>query len=274
MLKQRIATAILLIALLLVALFVLPSLGVALLFGAFGVAAAWEWGGLCRWRRATRVGYIAIVVAVGAALLMAVRADRAVAAVVFGVAALWWLLVLIVLVRGTNGIFESNGGRWLAGILTLVPAWLAVSFLHDTDPDRPLLLLSLLLVIGFADSGAYAVGHVFGRTKLAPAISPGKTVEGVIGGVITAMLLGYVCGTMIWHLQGARLGVWIGLAIGSMLISVVGDLAESKMKRLAGVKDSGRLLPGHGGVLDRIDALTAAAPVFALGWLAAFDARA
>jgi phosphatidate cytidylyltransferase len=104
-----------------------------------------------------------------------------------------------------------------------------------------------------------------GRTKLAPHISPGKTVEGVAGGVLAVVLLAWLCGTMLWKFEGILLAMWTGLAALTALFSVAGDLTESKLKRIAGVKDSGRLLPGHGGVLDRIDALTAAAPVFGLG---------
>jgi phosphatidate cytidylyltransferase len=244
------------------------------LFGVFIAAGAWEWSGLCLRRTPARIGYVAIVVALGVAATSAVIASHPLAIMTFVFACAWWLLVLVVLAGSVDGIFQTQEGRALAGILVLVPAWAALGFLHEADANRPLLVLFVLVLVGIADTAAYAAGRVFGRTKLAPAISPGKTVEGVIGAIVAVALLAAAAGAAIWHLRGARLGVWTALAVVTALISVLGDLAESKMKRIAGVKDSGRLLPGHGGVLDRIDALTAAAPVFALGWLAAFDARA
>ncbi len=103
-------------------------------------------------------------------------------------------------------------------------------------------------------------------------MSPGKTVEGLIAGAAAAVLLGYFCGTMIWRLDGRPLGLWVAFAAAVALISVLGDLSESKLKRVAGVKDSGTLLPGHGGVLDRIDALTSAIPAYTLGWLVLMQA--
>jgi phosphatidate cytidylyltransferase len=162
----------------------------------------------------------------------------------------------------------------IAGVLTLVPAWAALGWLHLGDPGAPRLLLFVLLLTVAADTAAYFAGHAFGRTRLAPAISPGKTVEGVAGGVAGVVLLAYFYGTMVVDLHGSALALWLALAAASGLVSVLGDLNESKLKRIAGAKDSGTLLPGHGGVLDRIDALTAAAPTFAWGWLILFDARA
>jgi phosphatidate cytidylyltransferase len=133
------------------------------------------------------------------------------------------------------------------------------------------LLLFILVMVGVADTAAYAAGHAFGRTKLAPTVSPGKTVEGVLGGAVGVVLLSYFCGTMLWHFAGRQLAEWVGMTVLAGLVSVIGDLSESKLKRVAGVKDSGTLLPGHGGILDRIDAVTAAAPVFTWGWLLLFD---
>lgn len=274
MLKQRIVTAILLLALLLAAFFLLPTPGLAWVLGVFVAAGAWEWSGLCRWRGIARVGYVLALVVVGAALVAATLSDPRTAYAVYLLATLWWIYALIDLLRDGAGIFRSTPGRVVSGALIIVPVWVAMTWLHATDPRRPLLALFVVMLVGIADTGAYAAGHAFGRVKLAPTISPGKTVEGVIGGAIAVLLAAYFCGTMIWQLQDARLGLWIALALVTGLISVVGDLTESKMKRIAGVKDSGGLLPGHGGVLDRIDALTAAAPVYALGWFLLLQGRA
>lgn len=274
MLKQRIVTAIALIAPLLAALYLLPPIGIVVLFGVFIAAAAWEWGGLSGLKRFARVGYVALVVVIGAVAITAGLSDRNVVQIVLAIACAWWLWAMVELNRVSSGLFFSTAGKLVVGILTMVPAWLALSVLHATDPRRPLLLLFVILAVAVADTAAYAAGHAFGRTKLAPSISPGKTVEGVVGGAVGVMLLAYICGTMVWNFEGRRLGAWVVLVTVAGLVSVIGDLSESKLKRVIGVKDSGKLLPGHGGVLDRIDALTAAAPVFAWGWLVLFDTHA
>jgi phosphatidate cytidylyltransferase len=162
-------------------------------------------------------------------------------------------------------MFATMTGRIVGGFLVLVPLWVAAVYLLAADDERPRVLLFLLVLVWVADSAAYFAGSIMGRTKLAPHVSPGKTVEGVAGGVLGVVLLAWLCGTILWKFEGMLLAMWTGLAAVTALFSVVGDLTESKLKRIAGVKDSGRLLPGHGGVLDRIDALTSAAPVFALG---------
>jgi phosphatidate cytidylyltransferase len=128
-------------------------------------------------------------------------------------------------------------------------------------------MLFAFTLVWLADSAAYFVGKTWGHTPLAPRISPGKTIEGLLGGVAAVVVLAYFCGTMIWQLNGYSLILWVLLANVTMLFSVVGDLVESKLKRLAGTKDSGSGLPGHGGFLDRIDSLTAAIPTFAFGWV-------
>ena len=143
-------------------------------------------------------------------------------------------------------------------MLVLIPAWLALVRLHAQGPA---LMLFLLLLVVAADIGAYFAGRHFGRNKLAPRVSPGKTWEGVMGGVVGAAVVALV-GVSIFHVSAAP---FIGLSLVTVLASVVGDLTESLFKRHAGVKDSGSLLPGHGGVLDRVDSVTAAAPIFLVG---------
>lgn len=270
MLRQRILTALVLIPPLIAALFLLPSTGVALLFGLFVVAAAWEWSGLCQWTWPVRSAYTALVLVGGGAIVVAALASPDASVVIFLVGTLWWIIAPFALLRPAGRILHTQSGRAIAGLFTLLPAWAALSVLHAADPQRPFLLMFVIVLVAVADTAAYAAGHAFGRNKLAPTISPGKTVEGVLGGFGGVVLLSFICGTMLWHYRGANLGEWIALSAVAGLISVVGDLTESKMKRIAGVKDSGTLLPGHGGVLDRIDALSAAAPVFAFGWLSLF----
>lgn len=273
MLRRRILTAVVVVPPLIAALFWLSPLGVVVLFGLIVAAGAWEWSGLCGWGYLGRGAYLAVLLLGGGVLVAAALMRGDIAYVILGAAAVWWAVALIDLVWSAAGIFRSHAGRALAGLLTLIPAWVALSLLHAVDPRRPTMVLFVLALVAAADTAAYAAGHAFGRTKLAPAVSPGKTVEGVVGGVAAVVLVAVFCGRMIFDFSGSRLGAWVVLAAVAGVVSVLGDLVESKLKRLAGAKDSGRLLPGHGGVLDRIDALTAAAPIFALGWLAAFDAR-
>jgi phosphatidate cytidylyltransferase len=146
----------------------------------------------------------------------------------------------------------------IAGFFVLVPAWLALARLHASDPQ---LLLYLLLLVVAADIGAYFAGRRFGKNKLAPRVSPGKTWEGVLGGLAASALMALI-GVRWFEVSAAS---FIGLCALVVAASIVGDLTESLFKRHAGLKDSGSLLPGHGGLLDRVDSITAAAPVFLVG---------
>ena len=150
------------------------------------------------------------------------------------------------------------------GTLAVVPAWCALVLLHHGEPHGPRWLLAALALVWAADSGAYFAGRRFGRHKLAPQVSPNKTLEGLAGGVVAALAVALPLG--LWAgLAPARLPGLLAVALLATLASVVGDLTESLMKRQAGVKDSGNLIPGHGGMLDRIDAILAALPVFVVG---------
>jgi len=168
----------------------------------------------------------------------------------------WWLVALIWIFFYPTGVAPIV--RWLGGALVLVPLYIALDLLYTAGP---LLLLFALLIVWVADSGAFFAGKLFGRVKLAPKISPGKTWEGVLGGLIAVVLL--TLARSIW--VETDLGVYIPFCLAIACISIVGDLTVSMFKRSVGLKDSGRLFPGHGGILDRIDSVAAAAPLFALG---------
>jgi len=269
MLKTRILTAVVAIPLLVAALVYFPLGWLTVLFGFFIAAAAWEWATLAGLQQLfAKMTYIASVLLLGVFLIYGVLHEPALIVSLLVAAALWWLWALVELVSRkevNKGMFAVRSGRIIGGFLVLVPLWVACVYLLAADAERPRALLFLLALVWMADTAAYFAGSLLGRTKLAPQVSPGKTVEGVVGGVIGVVLLAWLCGTMVWKYEVGLLMRWIGLAAVTALFSVVGDLTESKLKRIAGVKDSGRLFPGHGGVLDRIDALTAAAPIFALG---------
>jgi phosphatidate cytidylyltransferase len=171
-------------------------------------------------------------------------------------AGVWWLIALLWVMFMPAVI--NPGSAALAGVLVLLPAWLALVRLHQMNPQ---LLLFVLLLVVAADVGAYFAGRSFGKHKLAPRVSPGKTWEGVLGGFAGAMLLASI-GCVWLHLAPLP---FVALCAVVFVASILGDLTESMFKRHAGLKDSGTLLPGHGGVMDRIDSVTAAAPIFLLG---------
>lgn len=269
MLKQRVITALILIPLTLWMIFTLSTAWLAFVFGVVVLGAGYEWARLSSLDRAVRWVYVATMAAAGLAAWFSPVLP------VLAVGVLWWCWALYELVRYEKleqGLFGSRAGRAAAGFLILVPAWRALVSLHSTDPHAPAVLLFLFLIVWLADSGAYFAGKTWGRTKLAAHVSPGKTVEGVLGGVAVVSALAVLAGVFFWRLPLGQLVGWLVVAVISALFSVVGDLMESKAKRLAGVKDSGHILPGHGGLFDRIDGLTAAAPVFALSYLLATGA--
>lgn len=277
-LKQRVITALLLLPLVVGALYYLSSRWLAGFLGVIVLAAAWEWAALSGLTRTSeRISYVLVLAVAGVLALSMASRDATYALAIAGVAVLWWVWAFVDLLRhpqDASGMFQSVAGRLLTGMVVLLPAWLAAVYLHDSDPIRPAAILYVLVLVWVADSSAYFVGRAWGKTKLAPRVSPGKTVEGVAGAVVGVMVLAYVCGTILWGLGGRALLVWILMGVLVVCFSVVGDLVESKLKRLAKVKDSGSGLPGHGGVLDRIDALTSAVPAFALVWTFFLDAQA
>ncbi len=174
-------------------------------------------------------------------------------------AMIWWLVALCWIVFAPRRVAPWSAA--LAGVLALVPAWLALVRLRlDAPHGAEWVLFSLLLVWG-ADIGAYFFGRRFGRLRLAPDVSPGKTWEGVIGGVAASAVVALL-GSAWFHLPAV---MFLPLCLVAVSFSIVGDLTESLLKRFAGVKDSGTLFPGHGGVMDRIDSVTGAAPVLFFG---------
>lgn len=273
MLKQRIATAILLAVTFLSALFLLPPLWFSALMAGVIAYGAWEWSALAGLRHA--VPKLAFVVAVLALLawlvsgwqLPASGLHKDIALPLLLTACAWWAVALL-WVQGypSSAVLWGNiGVSLVVGVLVLVPTWLAVAVLVGA-PNGPWLVLTVVLIVALADIGAYFTGRAFGRRKLAPAVSPGKTWEGVCGGIVSVALFVVAFGA--WRQLDAQTWLpWIGVATATALASVLGDLLESMIKRQRGVKDSGTILPGHGGLLDRLDSLTAALPVFTLLYL-------
>jgi phosphatidate cytidylyltransferase len=275
MLKTRVVTALVLLVVFLGALFWLPPRAWAVFAGVLIIPAAWEWGKLMKLTPQICALYALTVVAVCASLFALTLAGESpgsagLAVMVYLGAALLWMVVVPVWLWRAR-LPKSGWLNALTGLMVLVPTWLALVQLHLLSP---LLLLMLMSVAWISDTAAYFAGRRYGRRKLAPAISPGKSWEGVAGAVLAvsvyALLWGFAWPSYLPRVfQSMRFGgyallllLWLLTAVG-----IYGDLFESAMKRRAGVKDSGTLLPGHGGVLDRVDALTAVLPVAALVYL-------
>lgn len=267
-LRQRILTALVLVPVVIWCVFLAPGPWAFRLFAAAIVAvAAWEWAGLLGWQARPRRGLYAAVVLALLAALVALPPLPATQGLLFGVAVVFWLLAhrLVRAYPERTRAWANPPVLLAVGLVLLVPAWLGLTLLQAQSPWW---LLYLFLLVWGADTGAYFAGRALGRTKLAPAVSPGKTLEGFLGGLGLTLLL--ALGVALHRdLAGQRFWAFMGLSLLTVLASVLGDLFESMVKRQAGIKDSGAIFPGHGGALDRIDSLTAAAPVFALGWLLA-----
>jgi len=263
-LLQRIVTGVILLAVLLIVFFRLPQPAAVGVLGAFVVVAAWEWSAFLPLQRlVSRAAYSLLVLGLLAISLWAFPA-RVPLLPLLWVSLLWWLVAFSWVLRFPMKINPFVGA--VCGVLVIVPAWVALITLlglpgHDAEPGRGAeYVLFVLMIVWAADIGAYFVGRRLGRTKLAPSVSPGKTWEGLAGGLVGSVIVA-LCGAW-WF--GWPAWFLVPLAASVTAISVVGDLTVSMFKRNAGLKDSGNLFPGHGGVLDRVDSVTAAVPLFAL----------
>lgn len=264
MLKLRILTALVLAPLSLAAIWLLPSGGVAVLFGFAILIGAREWARLIGYGRS---GQLVFVAGMAALMLAGWLAGEGLprARLLLGVTLLW-VGIVIWLIRFNHRPEQARPPQWLGvviGFAVLWPAWYAFVLIHELGPY---FITLLLFAVWGADIGAYFAGRAFGRRKLALHISPNKTWEGLFGGLALAVAASLAVHAVLgpgWP----PMHVLLPLIVITVLISVAGDLFESMVKRQHGAKDSGSLLPGHGGMLDRIDSLTAAGPIFAMGLL-------
>ncbi len=271
MLKQRVLTALLLLPLALAAIFVLPAPWFLLLLAIILLGGSWEYSRLASLAGQTAGTVVILLQAAIFTLLYAFRDQWNDGILIYlGVSCAAWLLMFTRLTLYRPGAPIDRAYR-VASLVTAVASittgWFALSWVRS-QPDGSWLILLLLLIVWSADTGAYFAGRAFGKRKLAPHISPGKTIAGLVGGLATAPLAALLAAYFmpIESLEPARLML---LALVTALVSVGGDLLISLHKRISGRKDSGALLPGHGGILDRLDSLLAAAPFFTLGLLLA-----
>ncbi|MCG6872134.1 MAG: phosphatidate cytidylyltransferase [Gammaproteobacteria bacterium] len=262
MLRARVLTALVLLLALAVLLWSGRPELVQGTIALFLLVGGWEWARLAGLATPRREVY---VVALGGAAALVVWRGGIVLWVCLFAGALWWLWLMVGLSRFRAVAGDASGPWLIAGGLTLVPAGVALSDLYSADPAQPARLLYLLLVVWTADTAAFFAGRAWGRRKLAPQLSPGKSIEGAIAGLLAVAGLAWLASWVGPSLVVGWLPGWVLLAIVIAGFSILGDLQVSALKRAAGAKDSGQLLPGHGGVLDRIDSLTAAAPMFAVG---------
>ncbi|MCG2838804.1 phosphatidate cytidylyltransferase [Photobacterium sp. WH77] len=279
MLKQRILTALVLAPLVVAGIFLLPFSGFMLAIAGITLVGFWEWTQFVN----TRSRLLAMVppVLVLLASFLALPADAIELGnlqfphhIMLAAGGVWWLFACLLVVTYPNqsGFWVgSTTLRYLFGLLTLIPFFWGVVMLRAVNyAEAPYLgaklVMLVCLLVWAADSGAYFAGKRFGRHKMAPRVSPNKTLEGLAGGVVLAVVVAWATAEL-FGITFNNSGALLVTVVLTVIASVFGDLAESMLKRVSGIKDSGQILPGHGGILDRIDSLTAALPVFALLYL-------
>ena len=263
MLRQRIITAVILVPLVLGAIFLLPSTGFALVMAGVILIGAWEWGNMMGLQEYHHRFIYCFVIA-----LAMLASHYLPPSLTYGVAVIWWSIAFKWVVS-----YPKDKNRWanpkmlgVMGIVVLSPAWRALVDIQALE-DGSLVLLFVMGLVWAADTGAYFAGRKWGERKLAPEVSPGKSIAGLLGGLVSSMMLALVV-LMTWDISAGS-AAFLLLVLVTVLFSVLGDLLESMVKRHRGIKDSSNILPGHGGILDRVDSLTAALPIYATGLLMA-----
>jgi len=257
---QRVVSALVIAAILVAAVFLLPARGLVAVLSIVLMSAAWEWSALAGPRLALRLAFIfttlvcCVLLWFGSTTMAGLLVCLAMALWLWGVALLWLAFA---------PQRQSRAAVFIAGVIAISIAWMSLARMTMGIAHGNLWVLYTLLIVWVADSGAYFVGRRWGVAKLVPRISPGKTWAGLWGGLIASALLGVIA-ALAFHLPIVQLVLLTVVVAG---YSVVGDLTESLCKRFAGLKDSGTLIPGHGGVLDRFDSLLAAAPCLLFGLL-------
>jgi phosphatidate cytidylyltransferase len=273
-LKQRILTALVLMPLVILAVLWLPHRWFAVVLTAILLVGAWEWAHIAGIvSKAWRINYV-----IGAGLLLTALTWLLHAKIIWLQTLLWvifigWSIALISVIRINTlpNLLDTSASNKavsiisaICGYLILAGTFIGIIGIRQYYAHGPQLLLALMILIWVADSAAYFTGRALGKHKLAVHISPGKSWEGVGGAVLATALTAYLVGNIFNQSMSEQVRFQL-VCLVSVGFSILGDLTESLFKRLAGVKDSGRILPGHGGVMDRIDSMTAAAPVFLLG---------
>ncbi|MEP6633704.1 MAG: phosphatidate cytidylyltransferase [Luteimonas sp.] len=276
MTRTRVLAALTMAPFVIAAVLFLPTPWVVAVAAVMFLAGLWEWLKLADIDDTlARTVLLVVNLALMVALVWASRSNSGGSMILFELmivlGVVWWLLAMIWLKHydfASDHDTHARVFKLAAGTLAVIPAWCALGVIHAGQPNGHRWLLIALAIVWAADSGAYFAGRKFGKRKLSPRISPNKTVEGMIGGLLAAVAVALI-GAPLAGADVAQLPAVVLVAVIAVGFSVVGDLFESLLKRHVGAKDSGDLIPGHGGILDRIDGVLAALPVFALGkaWL-------
>ncbi len=268
MLKQRLITAAVLVPLIMLVIFKAPTEGLAIFLALIVLAAAWEWGRMLELVVTPRALFVAII---GIAMLIGffvILPKAQLFTPMMGFATLLWLVLIVAVVSAQrSGMLKKGLSRQQylpLGFLLFLLAWLSAVYLHQVEDNGPALLFYVMVLVAIVDAGAYFAGRQWGKHKLANHISPGKTWQGFYGAVLVGVLVALI-GAWYFDYSATQFVIFVLISMIVIIFSVFGDLFESWIKRRAGVKDSGGILPGHGGALDRIDSLLAALPVTAFG---------
>ncbi|MFT4045451.1 MAG: phosphatidate cytidylyltransferase [Solimonas sp.] len=268
MLMQRVLTALVLLPILLALVWFAPTPWLYLALSGVGLVMAWEWTAFMGLTSpAQRWPYVAAAAAVLAATWYSPVNGPALGTALLPVAVVWLLMPLRLRAysRAPAQSRVAAPVMALAGLVMIASSLISVAALHAL-PGGALKLLFVLFLVFAVDTGAYFAGRRFGRRKLAPAISPGKTIEGALGGLALCAVWALVAGSRVFGLHDAgSIAALVGVSLVVAVVSIIGDLTESMLKRSVGLKDSGHILPGHGGILDRVDSVVAAVPVMVLG---------
>lgn len=268
MLRQRVITAAVLIPVVILTTYFSGTAGFAAFCALFICMGAWEWSDLAGFsRRRNRIIYCLMVAAILAVCYFFKHTSIQLIIPVAGVC--WWgIALLLVMHYQRKGVTLINTvwAKALAGLPVLVPAWFSLVILHAGNRQGMLFVIFLLVLIWVADSAAFFSGRRWGKNRLSSRVSPGKSWEGVLGAILAAAVTALLF-LPLTDIQGGRAMIFLLISILTVAGSVLGDLFESLLKRSSNRKDSGTSIPGHGGVLDRIDSLTAAGPVFVTSYL-------
>lgn len=265
MLKNRIITASILIPLVIAVIFLLDTIWFSMFFAVFVAIGAWEWAGLCKLNGQSKTLYSLFIVCI---LFGVVWFDNDVLydrIILSGV--IYWAIAVILVIsyqKQRHLLTNSSSILMLIGMLLLIPMWSGLTLLKSFSENGASLIMYLMLLIWGADTAAYFAGKKWGKRKLASRVSPGKTWEGTLAGIGSSVVIA-ACYIIVSNINLDDSLLFIALSVVTVIGSVFGDLMESLVKREAGQKDSGSILPGHGGVMDRIDSLTAASPIFVFG---------
>lgn len=265
MLKNRIITALILIPIVIVFIFLAETLWFAVFFAFIAAVGSWEWAGLSKLNSFLQTIYTSLIISI-LSLIYWLDSNVVYQYIIFTGAA-YWLLALVLIIsyqKKHNLLPRSSLVLSIVGMFLIIPMWASLVFLKSFSLIGPTLIMFLMLLIWGADTAAYFAGKQWGKRKLADRVSPGKTWEGSIAGGLSgvAIALGFV---LFSNIEFGDSLLFIVISVITVIASVFGDLMESMVKREAGQKDSGNILPGHGGVMDRVDSLTAASPVFIAG---------